>query len=86
MTDTISIEEAVLDWLREYSEPKPASMDSETRLLDLEVLDSLSILQLVGYLEQRFDVNMPLEEFVPDNFATPKTVAEMVARQFDPAA
>jgi acyl carrier protein len=46
----------------------------------------LSILQLVGFIEEQFKISMPLEEFVPDNFATPKSVAEMVARQLQLAA
>ena len=86
MTGVRSIEQAVLDWLRECSDPETVSVDSDTKLLELEVLDSLSILQLVGFLEERFELKMPLEEFVPDNFATPKTVAEMVARWLQSAA
>ena len=81
-----SIEEVVLEWLRECVEAESVTVDRESPLLELEVLDSLSILQLVGFIEERFNVAMPLEEFVPDNFATPKSVAEMVARRIQSAA
>jgi acyl carrier protein len=83
MSRVASIELVVLEWLRESSEPENMSVDGDTKLLELEVLDSLSILQLVGFIEERFEVAMPLEEFVPDNFSTPKTVAEMIARRLD---
>ena len=86
MPETKAIEDVVLDWLREANTDEERTVGSETPLLELEVLDSLSILQLVGFLEERFELKMPLEEFVPDNFATPKTVAEMVARNIPSAA
>ena len=86
MTSIRTIEDVVLDWLRETSADEDVAVDSNTQLLELEVLDSLSILQLVGFLEEHFEVKMPLEEFVPDNFATPRTVAEMVARRRQSAA
>ena len=81
-----SIEQVVLEWLRECGEAENVPIDSTSPLLELEVLDSLSILQLVGFIEEQFKIAMPLEEFVPDNFATPKSVAEMVARQLQLAA
>ena len=77
MADTRTIEEVVLDWLREANTDEERSVGSDTPLLELDVL---------GFLEERFEVKMPLEEFVPDNFATPKTVAEMVARNIPSAA
>jgi len=81
-----SIEQIVLEWLRECGEAENVPIDGTSQLLELEVLDSLSILQLVGFIEEQFKISMPLEEFVPDNFATPKSVAEMVARQLQLAA
>ena len=81
-----SIEQVVLEWLRECGEAENVAIDGTSQLLELEVLDSLSILQLVGFIEEQFKISMPLEEFVPDIFATPKSVAEMVARQLQLAA
>jgi acyl carrier protein len=51
-----------------------------TDLIDQGVLDSLEILRLVAFLEERFRITVPVEEFVPQNFRTPSTVAAMVAR------
>jgi acyl carrier protein len=80
MTGTDSIEQVLLEWLRESGQNNTVAVESASKLLELEVLDSLGILQFVGFIEQTFKIAMPLEDFVPDNFETPKKVAEMVAR------
>jgi len=81
MTGVSSIEQIVLEWLRECGDAGNIPVDCESNLIELEVLDSFSILQLVGFIEERFEIVIALEEFVPDNFVTPTTVAQTVARR-----
>jgi hypothetical protein len=50
------------------------------------ILDSLAILNLVGFLEERFNVMLPIEEFVPENFRTPAAIAALAARLSEKAA
>ncbi|MGO9645068.1 MAG: phosphopantetheine-binding protein [Candidatus Bathyarchaeia archaeon] len=50
---------------------KPAStLKNDTLLLETGILDSLSLLKLVLFLEKQFGVSVPAEELVPDNFKT----------------
>ena len=52
----------------------------ETLLIEQGLLDSIAILDLVSFLETEFSVDLPIEEFVPENFCTALAIARLVAR------
>lgn len=78
MADTAQI---ILDWLRKTA-PHAAGADitNDTELIERGLLDSLQVLNLVGFMEEQFAVVLPVEEFVPENFRTAAAVADMVER------
>lgn len=43
---------------------------NETSLLDSGILDSLSLLRLVVFLEERFEITMGDADLLPENFAS----------------
>ncbi|WP_303869787.1 phosphopantetheine-binding protein [Acetobacterium wieringae] len=49
-------------------------------LIDGHHLDSLSIIALVGELEEEFDITIPTVEITPDNFNSPESLWAMVTR------
>jgi acyl carrier protein len=48
-------------------------------LLETGILDSLGVLDLVTFIEQKFSVGMSDEELVPENFQTIERIAAFVA-------
>jgi acyl carrier protein len=71
----------IVGWLAEL--PTTAGtgpIDAETDLIDDGIIDSLAILDLVGFLEQRFKITFPVEEFIPENFRTAAAIAALAAR------
>ncbi len=50
----------------------------DDRLVDRGVIDSMGMLELLEWLEQRFDVRIRDEEVVPGNFATVRSIARFV--------
>jgi len=46
------------------------SLKHDTPLFESQILDSLSLLKLVLFLEKEFGVVVPAEELVPENFKT----------------
>jgi acyl carrier protein len=55
-----------------------ATLTPDYPLLERQVLDSLGLFQLVGYLESEFDVEIDDEELVPGNFGTIEDIAKLV--------
>ena len=51
-----------------------------TTLIDDGVLSSLDIIQLIGALNDEFDISIPATEIIPQNFNSVYAMAAMVAR------
>ncbi len=47
-------------------------------LLERQILDSLGLFQLVGYLENEFDIEVRDEELLPANFGSVRDIARLV--------
>ena len=52
----------------------------ETRLIDEGILDSLDIVKIVTAIDGEFDVLIPAEEIMPENFNSAKALMELVER------
>lgn len=51
-----------------------------TTLIDDHILDSFDILQLIGSLNDTFDISIPASEIVPENFNSAEALWKMVQR------
>ena len=51
----------------------------ELSLLDSGIVDSLGVLDLVGFLEQEFEVSLEDDDLVPENFDSIAALASFVA-------
>lgn len=58
-------------------------LDACTTLIDDGVLSSLDIIQLIGALNDEFDISIPATEIIPQNFNSVAAMAAMVARLAD---
>jgi acyl carrier protein len=78
------VETVINDYIsREFvRDPALLPLADETPLLDSGILDSLSLLRLVVFLEERFGITMGDADLLPENFASVKTIcAYLRARQ-----
>ena len=53
---------------------------AEEDLVGDRILDSLSIMMLMGALNDTYDIELTLEDLVPENFATVRAIYDMVTR------
>lgn len=51
-----------------------------TTLVTDNYLDSLAIISLVAEIEERFDVQIPTVEIIPDNFNSAKALWKLIER------
>jgi len=56
------------------------SVSAETRLLESGILDSFGIIQLIGQLEEEFQISLPGEALTPEHFATAQSIAGLIRR------
>jgi acyl carrier protein len=60
-------------------------IDDDYPLLERQVLDSLGLFQLVGFLEEEYGIEVQDEELVPANFATVSDITRFVRASLDGA-
>ena len=72
------MKDTILDILSEIIDED--DLDTCTTLIDDGVLSSLDIIQLIGALNDEFDLSIPATEIVPQNFNSVDAMVAMVAR------
>jgi acyl carrier protein len=56
-----------------------AVLADDTPLLEWGVLDSLALVDLMAFIEERFALSVPLEAVTPTNFRTLQAIAMLLA-------
>lgn len=76
----MNVESSVREFLKDQVVTRQSKDDvsADESLLDSGVLDSASILELVSFLEERFDFTIDDEELVPENFETINAIVALV--------
>lgn len=70
--------EKLLKILRELH--PDVDFSTESGLIENGVLDSLDIVTLVTEINETFDVSIPADEIVPENFDSAKSIYAMIER------
>ena len=59
--------------------PKGVSFSDQDNLLTKGVIDSLKMLDLIGYLQEQFGVAIDEDEMMPDNFESVNAIVAFVS-------
>lgn len=57
--------------------------ETEGRLIDDKILDSFDIVTIVAEIDAEFDVAIPAEELLPENFNSAKALWALIERLTD---
>jgi acyl carrier protein len=60
------------------SEPQSVTLENGTPLLESGIIDSLSLLKLVLFIEKQFGIAVGGKELVPENFATIDAICRFI--------
>jgi acyl carrier protein len=80
MADLDGLEEALIKYIHTEVNPK-ANVDIHTDLLAGEVLDSLGILAIIGFVEDRYGFDIEPEEVSLESFRTVSAIRQLVANK-----
>ena len=73
--------DTILDILNDLVED--VDFDTCDTLIDDGLLSSLDVIQLIGALNDEFDISIPATEIIPDNFNSVDAICAMVKRLED---
>ena len=57
--------------------------DTSTDLVDGKIIDSFDIVSIISEINDEYDVVIPAEEIVPDNFNSAQALYELIVRLED---
>ena len=83
MCQDASIEQAIREFLATnfFLGDDPAGLAGSASLIEAGVIDSTGVLELVGFLEEHFEVRIQDEELVPENLDTIDNIVQFVTRK-----
>ena len=73
--------EALLDILRDLH--PEVDFENNERLIDDHILDSFDIVALIADINNEFDIAIPAEEIIPENFNSAKALYALIERLED---
>ncbi|MDT9682813.1 acyl carrier protein [Streptomyces sp. TRM76323] len=77
----MTIEEHLIAYIADtWLDGDPDGLDGKSPLIDLNIVDSSGIFELVHHLQAEYRITVPLREVSPDNFRNVETIAALVAR------
>ena len=66
---------------RNFYLPDPAALRDDASLIDMGVIDSTGVLEVISYLEGHFDIVVEEEETVPENLDSITRIASFIDRK-----
>jgi acyl carrier protein len=78
-------DQAILDTLRTYVverilQDSDVAIEPETPLLEWGILNSISTVQLIGFIRERFHLDVPPEDVVGNNFKNLRSISQLLAQ------
>ena len=78
----------IIRWISENRYGDPVEINPDTSIIARNLLDSMDLLRLIGFLEDTYDIIIDPELLVPENFETVRHIAGLIERlkqQLNPA-
>ncbi|MGI0078517.1 MAG: acyl carrier protein [Nitrososphaerales archaeon] len=78
-----AIESLINDYIsRELvTDPSVLPLRNDSALLEPHIIDSLSLLKLVLFLEKEFGITVEQEELIPKNFSTVEIISSYIQKK-----
>jgi acyl carrier protein len=75
------IEQPIIEYVTSLGEGTAGAIGPDSQLLESGLLDSINLVQLIQFVEERFGVAIPDEDIGPEIFATPATLSAYVTKK-----
>lgn len=81
--DRNEISETVKKYILEELAPdcNANELKENQSLLDSGIIDSMAIMNLLDFIENKFQLKVPVEELVPENFETLTAITELISNK-----
>ena len=59
--------------------------DENTNLIELGIIDSMSLVRLISFIEENYEIQVQDEDIVPENFSSLNKISSFIAERRKPA-
>lgn len=73
--------EQLLEILREVDDT--VDYETEKSLIDGEIIDSLDLMELISEMEEAFEIEIEMEDIIPENFNSVEAMWALITRLQD---
>ena len=80
------VEQSILDHIRGVAAASNVNVDRDTGLLETGLLDSINLVGLIQFLEERFSIRIPDSDIGAALFEAPATLVSYVERRLGGSA
>jgi D-alanine--poly(phosphoribitol) ligase subunit 2 len=80
------VEQSILDHIRGVAAASNVNVDRDTGLLETGLLDSINLVGLIQFLEERFSIRIPDSDIGADLFESPATLVSYVEKRLGASA
>jgi acyl carrier protein len=60
---------------------KETPLNDEDQLIELGIIDSLGIMTLLAFVEERFSLQISGDDLIPENFGSIAAISDLIERQ-----
>lgn len=79
METSVDIHDFIVDEMLSGIYDRPLTVDDD--LIESGIIDSLGIMSLLAFIEERFSLKIPPEDLLPENFSSINSIVALVDRQ-----
>jgi acyl carrier protein len=59
--------------------------DENTNLIERGIIDSMSLVRLISFIEENYEIQVQDEDIVPENFSSLNKISSFIAERHKPA-
>ncbi|MBC8769909.1 acyl carrier protein [Arenibacter sp. BSSL-BM3] len=75
------MKESIIEFIKnEISNKRLETINGDDMLFDLGILDSLGIMRLIGFIEDRSQIKVPFQDLTIENFSTVDRIVAYMSR------
>ena len=80
----MEVEKVIKDYITSeimHNEKQISALKNDESLLEKGIIDSVGLLHLLTFIEEQFNIQIPDEEVVPENFETLNRIANFIRKK-----
>jgi acyl carrier protein len=77
----MELEKEIIGYIKKLNKGSPTDLNTTTPLISEAILDSLGIIEVISFLEEKYHLNFDDSDLVQENFESVKSIMALVNKK-----